>query len=252
MVTTTKLAGRTALITGAARRGSIGRAIATALANEGVHVAINDFGRTAEAHEIATALGALGQRAIVVEADVTRTGECRRLIDETISGLGHLDILVNNAGFAQHKPFSEITEADFDLSTSLHLKGPFFLAQFVAPHMKSRRFGRIVNISSEQAYIGYPELVHYTATKGGLITLTKSLALALAPDITVNTVCPGPTATDKFKTGPEYRDDVREKIVLKRWVRPEDIARSVVFLVSEDGNAFTGQTLDPNCGTVMP
>ena len=252
MVTTAKLAGRTALITGAARRGSIGRAIATALANEGVDVAINDFGRTDEAHEIATALRTLGQRAIVVEADVTKTVECRRLIDETISGLGHLDILVNNAGFAQHKPFSEITEADFDLSTSLHLKGPFFLSQFVTPHMKSRGFGRIINISSEQAYIGYAELVHYTATKGGLITLTKSLALALAPDITVNTVCPGPTATDKFKTGPEYRDDVREKIVLKRWVRPEDVARSVVFLVSEDGNAFTGQTLDPNSGTVMP
>jgi len=223
-----------------------------ALASEGADIAVNDHGRGDEAREIVSSLRELGRRAIAVEADVTKTAECRRLIDETITGLGHLDILVNNAGFAQHKPFDQITEADFDLSTDLHIKAPFFLSQFVAPHMKAREFGRIINISSEQAYIGYAELVHYTATKGGLRTLTKSLALALAPKITVNTVCPGPTATEKFKSGPEYRDEVREKIVLKRWVQPEDVGRSVVFLASRDGDAFTGQTLDPNCGTVMP
>jgi NAD(P)-dependent dehydrogenase (short-subunit alcohol dehydrogenase family) len=247
-----RLAGKTALVTGAARRGSIGRAIATALASEGADVAINDFGRGEEAEEIAASLRALGRRAIVLEADVTRTEACRRLIAEAIAGLGHLDILVNNAGFAQHKPFAEITEADFDLSTALHLKAPFFLTQLAAPHMKAQRFGRIVNISSEQAYIGYAELVHYTATKAGLRTLTKSLALALAPEITVNTVCPGPTATEKFKSGPEYRDELRQQIPLQRWVEPVDVGRSVVFLVSPDGDAFTGQTLDPNCGTVMP
>jgi NAD(P)-dependent dehydrogenase (short-subunit alcohol dehydrogenase family) len=247
-----RLAGKIALVTGAARRGGIGRAIATALAQEGVDIAINDFGRTDEGHEIVAALRMLGRRTILIEADITKTAECRRVINDAISGFGRIDILVNNAGFAQHKPFFEITEADFDLSTSLHLKAPFFLSQFVAPHMKSSGFGRIINISSEQAYIGYPELAHYTATKAGLMTLSKSLALALAPEITVNTICPGPTATDKFKSGPEYRDDVRERIVLNRWVRPEDVGRSVVFLASPDGDAFTGQTLDPNCGTVMP
>src|SRR5579872_1277838 len=236
MNATARLAGMTALITGAARRGSIGRAIAMALASEGADIAINDYGRGDEAREIVASLRELGRRAIAVEADITKTAECRRLIDESIAGLGHLDILVNNAGFAQHKPFDQITEADFDLSADLHVKAPFFLTQFVAPHMKAREFGRIINISSEQAYIGYAELVHYTATKGGLRTLTKSLALALAPNITVNTVCPGPTATEKFKSGPEYRDEVREKIVLKRWVQPEDVGRSVVFLASRDGD----------------
>lgn len=247
-----RLAGRVALITGAARRGSIGRAIARALADEGADIAVNDFNRGDEAREIASNLAAAGRRAIVVEADVTDIRECRRLIDETISRLGQIDILVNNAGFAQHKPFEEITETDFDHSLRLHLKAPFFLSQYVAPHMRSRGYGRIINISSEQAYIGYPLLAHYTASKGGLRTLTKSLALALAPTITVNTVCPGPTATEKFKSGPEYRDDIRDQIVLKRWVRPEDVGRSVVFLASPDGDAFTGQTLDPNCGVVMP
>ena len=246
-----RLAGRTALVTGAARPGSIGRAICAALAEEGADLAINDHGRAAEAEAFAGEMRALGVKAVPLEADLTIVSECRALIEEAIGGLGHLDILVNNAGFAQHKPFMEITEADFDHSTSLHLKGPFFLAQFAAAHMLTRGFGRIVNISSEQAYIGYADLAHYTAAKGGLRTLTKSLALALGPTITVNTVCPGPTATDKFKLGPEYRPEIRDQMVLKRWVEPRDVGRSVVFLVSEDGAAYTGQTLDPNCGSVM-
>src|SRR5216683_5232868 len=108
-----RLKGKTALVTGSARRGGIGRAIATALAEEGADIAINDLGRTEEAEEIAAAIRNLGRRAIAIEADITKVGECRRLIEQTIHGLGHLDILVNNAGFAQHKPFAEITEADF-------------------------------------------------------------------------------------------------------------------------------------------
>jgi NAD(P)-dependent dehydrogenase (short-subunit alcohol dehydrogenase family) len=240
------------LVTGAARRGSIGRAIARALAEEGAHIVINDWQRQEEAQEMAEAIAAIGQESFAVEADVTRVEECRRLIEMSIARFGRLEILVNNAGFAQHRAFEQITESEFDYSIALHLKAPFFLCQFVAPIMRARGFGRIINISSEQAYIGYPELTHYTAAKAGLRTLTKSLALALAPSITVNTVCPGPTATEKFMAGPEYRDEIRDQIVLRRWVRPEDVARSVVFLASPDGDSFTGQTLDPNCGTVMP
>jgi NAD(P)-dependent dehydrogenase (short-subunit alcohol dehydrogenase family) len=247
-----RLNGKVALVTGAARRGSIGRAIARALAEEGADIAVNDWQRSEEAREMADSIAALHQRSLVVEADVTKVSECRRLVGEIVSNWGRLDILVNNAGFAQHKRFEEITEVDLDHSLWLHLKAPFFLSQFAAPIMRARAYGRIINISSEQAYIGHPDLVHYTAAKGGLRTLTKSLALALAPSITVNSVCPGPTATEKFMSGPEYRDDIREQIVLQRWVRPEDVARSVVFLASPDGDAFTGQTLDPNCGTVMP
>lgn len=248
---TARLYGRAALVTGAARRGSIGRAICLALAEEGAAIAINDHRRGDEANEFAAEIAALGVRVIVVEADVTDCTECRRLVEETIAGLGHLDILVNNAGFAQHKSFTEITEADFNLAMDLHLKAPFFLAQFASGHMQARGYGRVINISSEQAYIGYPDLAHYAASKAGLLTLTKSLALALAPDITVNAVCPGPTATEKFKSGPEYRPEIRDRIPLKRWVDPRDVGRSVVFLASPDGDSFTGQTLDPNCGTVM-
>lgn len=246
-----RLDGQVALVTGAARRGSIGRAIATTLAGEGADVAINDFDREEEAEEIAQKIRDLGVRALVIMGDVSQVAECRRIIRETSAQLGRLDILVNNAGGGHHQPFEEITEADYEQQVGVNLKGPFFLAQSAVPVMRAQGRGRIINISSEQAYIGYPFLAHYTAAKGGLRTLTKSLALALAPTITVNSVCPGPTATEKFKSGPEYTEEAPDTIPLKRWGRPEDVARSVLFLVSSDGDAYTGQTLDPNCGTVM-
>jgi len=249
---TGRLAGYVALVTGAARSGSIGRAIALELAREGADVAINDIARVDEADTLKSEIEALGRNAVVVLADVGRVDACRRIVDETAAALGRLDILVNNAGFAQHKRFEDITEADYDISLNLHLKGPFFLVQAALPHLRAGGRGRIVNISSEQAYGGYPALAHYTAAKAGLRALTKSLALALAPDVTVNAVAPGPTATERFKAGVEYTDQVRDRIPLRRWGTPHDVARSVVFLASADGDAYTGQTLDPNCGTVMP
>ena len=174
------------------------------------------------------------------------------MVENTVSHFGYLDILVNNAGAARRQRFEDVSEADYDHQLGLHLKGPFFAAQAAVPYMRARQGGRIINISSEQAYIGCPDLVPYAAAKGGLRTLTKSLALALAPTITVNCVCPGPTATERFKAGPEYTREVQESLPLKRFGQPEDVARSVVFLASADGDAYTGQTLDPNCGAVMP
>lgn len=246
-----RLDGKVALVTGSARRGSIGRAIISALAEEGADIAINDFKREQEAEEAAEVIRKLKCKALIVMGDVSKVPECRRIVQETVDHFGRLDILVNNAGGGHHQPFEEVTEADYDQQLDLHLKGPFFLSQAAVPHMHKQGSGRIINISSEQVYIGYPSLTHYTAAKAGLRTLTKSLALALAPTITVNTVCPGPTATEKFKSGPEYTDEVRNQIILKRWGRPEDVARSIVFLATSDGDAYTGQTLDPNCGTVM-
>jgi 3-oxoacyl-[acyl-carrier protein] reductase len=247
-----RLDGRVALVTGAARSGGIGRAIVVALAQEGADVAINDFGREREAEEVAETIRGLGRKALVVPADVSKVPECRRMVEETARHFGRLDILVNNAGGGGSQPFEEISEADYDQQLNVLLKGPFFTAQAAVPHMRARGFGRIVNISSHLAYIGSPMAAHYASAKAGLRTLTQSLALALAPTITVNAVCPGPTATERFKARPGFVDEDREKLLLKRWGRPEDVARSVVFLVSPDGDVYTGQTLDPNCGAVMP
>ncbi len=246
------LEGKVAVVTGGGRRGSIGRAITLRLAAAGADVVINALERAADAEEAARSVGEAARKALVVLADVSKVSECRRLIGEAVDHFGRLDILINNAGTPRLQAFSDITEDDWDAMLDLFLKGPFFLSQAAAPHMHAHGGGRIINISSEQAYIGHPQLAHYTAAKGGLQTLTKSLALAFAPEITVNTVCPGPTATDRFRQGAEYTEEARMQIPLKRWGRPEDVAASVVFLASPDGDAYTGQTLDPNCGVVMP
>jgi NAD(P)-dependent dehydrogenase (short-subunit alcohol dehydrogenase family) len=247
-----RLEGKLALVTGAGRRESIGRAIAICLAEEGADVAVADFNRPEESLEVVHEIEQLGRRAFPVAGNVTVVADCQRIVAEAARALGGLDILVNNAGYSHHQPLLEITEADYNEMLELNLRGPFFLAQAAVPHMRGRGGGRIINIASEQAYIGDPGLPHYAAAKAGMMAMSKSLALALAPDITVNCIAPGPTATGRFRAGPEYTDAVRERIPLKRWGRPRDVGRSVVFLASADGDAFTGQALDPNCGTVMP
>lgn len=247
-----RLEGKLALVTGAGRRESIGREIAICLAEEGADVAVADFGRGEETLEVVREIEALGRRAVPVEGNVALVADCRRIVADAAAALGGLDILVNNAGYSHHQPLLDITEADYGEMLDLNLRGPFFLAQAAVPHLRARGGGRIINIASEQAYIGDPHLPHYSAAKAGVLAMSKSFALALAPDITVNCVAPGPTATGRFRAGPEYTDAVREKIPLKRWGRPRDVARSVVFLASPDGDAYTGQVLDPNCGTVMP
>jgi glucose 1-dehydrogenase len=245
-----RLSGKCAIVTGAARRESIGRAIACCLAEEGADIVVNDFGREEEARELIAEIAGVGRKASFVNADVTKVGECRRLVNEAYAAFGRIDILVNNAGYSTHQPLDEIEETDFDLMLNLNLKGPFFIIQAAVPLMTAG--SRIINISSEQAYIGHRTLPHYSAAKAGMLTMTRSLAAALAPAITVNCVAPGPTATARFKAGPEYTDEIRDLIPLKRWVEPRDVARSVVFLASSDGDAYTGQILDPNGGTVMP
>jgi len=246
-----RLAGRTALVTGAGRRGGIGRATALALAREGADVFIADFDREAESLEVVEEIRAMGRRAAHSQGDLRSIATCRRLVDACIREFGGFQILVNNAGNAQHQSVDEITEASWDAALDLHLKAPFFLSQLSVKTLQSTGRGTIVNISSEQAYIGEANLCHYTAAKGGLRTLTKSLAQALAPDITVNCVCPGPTATEKFKLGSEFKSGADKILPRRRWATPEDVAKTVVFLASDDADSYTGQTLDPNCGAVM-
>lgn len=247
-----RLEGKLALVTGAARRDSIGRAIALCLAEEGADIVVADFNRAEEAGEIVREIELLGRRAFAIVGNVSVVADCQRLVPEAVALLGGLDILVNNAGYSHHQPVLDITEADYDEMLDLNLKGPFFLTQAAIPHLTKRGGGRIINISSEQAYIGDRGLPHYSAAKAGMMAMSRSLALALAPSITVNCVAPGPTATGRFRAGPEFKDDIRDRIPLKRWGEPRDVGRSVVFLASSDGDAFTGQILDPNCGTVMP
>jgi glucose 1-dehydrogenase len=244
------LDGKVALVTGGSR--GIGAGICEELVRQGARITVNDLEADAASEALLCALRAMPGEVDFTAADVTDVEQVRRMVTTVVARCGRIDILVNNAGMGEYERVEEITEASWDRTIDVNLKGPFFCVQAVAPHMLANGFGRIVNISSEQAYIGYPTLAHYTAAKAGLLGLTRSLALALAPSVTVNAVSPGPTDTEKLRGGPEYTDEVRDAILLRRWGTPRDVALTVAFLVGEGGGFYTGQHLDPNGGTVMP
>jgi NAD(P)-dependent dehydrogenase (short-subunit alcohol dehydrogenase family) len=246
-----ELAGTVALVTGGAR--GIGAAVARLLAEEGADVAIADARPGDEAEALASRIISSGRRCVVLTTDVADVRQCELAVADVVESLGRLDIVVNNAGgaFGDYTTFEDVSEAQFDRIIDVNLKGTFFVSKFAVPHLRAGGRGRIINISSELVYIGYELTSAYTAAKGGVVALTKSMARALAPDIRVNAVAPGPTATERFKTERWYTEERRADIPLGRFGEPEDVARSVVFLAGQGGDHYTGQTLDVNGGFVM-
>ena len=249
------LDGRVALVTGGSR--GIGAAVCAALGAAGADVCVN-YSRSQEAaDEVVEALRACGRRAIAIGADVASVAECRRLVDESVAAMGGLDIVVNNAGggFGKYVPFEEVTESLYDFIMNVNLKGTFFTAQAAAPHLRARGRGRIINTASELLFIGYELMTAYTASKGGVVALTRSMARALAPNINVNVVAPGPTATERVKQERWFQEEAEEHLAelpLRRFGTPEEVARSVVFLAGPGGDWITGQTINVNGGAVMP
>jgi 3-oxoacyl-[acyl-carrier protein] reductase len=243
---TDELAGRVALVTGAAR--GIGLAVASALSARGASVAMIDIDLDA----LESAAQSLGERALAVQADVSRPPDVQRAVERSVEYFGGLDILVNNAGICPLTPFPEITEAEWDRVLDINLKGAFFCSQAALPHIRrSGPRGRIVNISSVAGQSGgLLAPFHYAASKAGLIVLTKQLARLLAPErATANCVAPGTTATDLTAAwAEEVRERVRAAIPLGRLGQPEEIAEAVAFLVSERAAFITGATLDVNGG----
>ena len=248
----TRLRGKVALVTGAGAPNSMGGAIALELAKEGADIAVTNVNSgSVDTEKLQEAIVAEGVRCFVNYADVRQVADCQRLVDETVAHYGKLDVLVNCAGVALIQNFLDIKEEDYDLLMDVNLKGTFFMSQAAIRHMLPRKAGRIVNIGSEMAYLGEPTGCHYAASKAGIRALSKSMALAAAPYITVNTVAPGPTDTDAFMNFEERTEENREKLPLQRFGTPSNVGRSVVFLATSDGDCYTGQTLDPNCGAVL-
>ncbi|GAB4540727.1 MAG: SDR family NAD(P)-dependent oxidoreductase [Anaerolineae bacterium] len=243
---TDEFSGRVAFVTGAAR--GIGLAIATALCQRGASVAMADVDLPA----LEKATQSLGDRVLAVEADVSHQDDVRRAIHQTVEHFSGLDILVNNAGICPLRDFSEVTEEEWDRVMAINLKGAFFCCQAALPHVrKSGARGRVVNISSVAGQSGgVLAPVHYSASKAGLIVLTKTLARILAPDhATANCVAPGTTATELTAAwAEELQERVRSAIPLGRFGQPEEIAEAVCFLVSDKAAFITGATLDINGG----
>jgi 3-oxoacyl-[acyl-carrier protein] reductase len=237
-----RLKGKIALVTGGA--GGIGRATVLALAREGADVAIGYSTSEAEAHETVRLAEPAGVRALPVQADVTRDDAARAMVDRVADELGGLDCLVNNAGWTRrvpHRRLDDLTDEIWERVLATNLRGPFYCARAAVPHMKRRGGGAIVNITSVAGATGTGSSMAYAASKGGLDTLTKSLARALAPSrIRVNAVAPGLLGTG-FGGGlitAELLEQTGRLTPIGRPVTPEEVADAVVFLLANP--ALTG------------
>ena len=228
------LQGQTALVTGGAKR--LGRAISLALAGAGARVAVNYNTSEKEAAELVKEIQGQGSEAAAIQADVSRPGEVKRLVAAAEKQFGGVDILVNNAGIFARYAWQEITEADWDRFLNTNLKAQFFCAQAVAPGMKRRGRGRIINIASLGGLLAWPAFIPYGVSKAGVIHLTRLLARALAPEIQVNAVAPG---TIQFP-GEEPDESYIRRAPLKRSGTGDDVAQTVLFLSTEAG-FITGQ-----------
>jgi len=239
------LGGKVALVTGASR--GIGRAIAIALAEAGCDVAVNYRTREDDAEETCAIIKVLGRRVIPVRANVAFAGEVAGMVEVVEEDLGHVDILVNNAGIVSLKPLEEITEEDWDEMLTVNLKSAFLLTQRVLPGMRSRHWGRIINLSSIAAQTGGVTGPHYAASKAGLLGLTHSYARHLFKDgITVNALAPALIETEMV-TGDLNASP--EAIPIGRFGAPDEVAAAVVLLAQN--GYITGQTININGGWYM-
>ena len=247
------LEGRIALVTGGSR--GIGAACCRLLARAGCDVAVNYRVRADHAQAIANEIASMGRRALPIGADVMNPLSVEAMVGRTVEELGGLDILVNNAGIWTSGPIDSMTDADWARMIGVNLTGVFHTCRSAVPAMKGRGGGSIVNIVSTSGQRGEAGFSHYSASKGGLIALTKSLALELAPSrIRVNAVSPGWIRTDMTadELAPDrIEESLKEPIPLGQPGEPEDVAGPVVFLCSSLARHITGATLNVNGGAVL-
>ena len=245
-----RLTGKRCLVTGAGR--GIGRAIALAFAREGAAVAVLDR-REDLAAEVAALLRGQGATAAAVAADVSQEASVNAGIAAAQDALGGIDVLVNNAGIDTNSRVIDMPVAMWDEMMAVNLRSVFLCTRAVLPEMIERRWGRIINISSQLAHKGAAEMAHYAAAKAGVIGLTRSLAYEVATDgVTVNAICPGPIDTELFRNIPEaWRTRKLAELPIGRAGTVEEIAPTAVLLASDEGSFYIGATLNPNGGDVM-
>ena len=244
------LDGKVALVTGAAR--GIGRAIAESLAAAGADVAVCDLKEEWLA-ETATAIQQMGRKALCLGVDVSDSAGVDQTIEKTVAGMGRLDILVNNAGITKDGLLMRMSDADWDAVINVNLRGTFLFTRAVSRPMMKQRSGVIVNIASIIGLIGNAGQCNYSASKAGVIALTKSSAKELAGrNIRVNAVAPGFIESKMTDSLPEdVKNKMLDTIPMKRFGKPQDVANVVLFLAGDQSSYLTGQVVNISGGMVM-
>jgi len=241
------LKNKVAVVTGA-RRG-MGRTHALTLAKAGAKVVVSDISLE-DCQKVVDEIKKSGGEAMAIKCDISKKSEVDKMIADTVKKFGKIDILVNNAGIAQFKPFLEITEEEWDKTIDVNLKGYFLCSQAAAREMAKQKSGVIINIASiamGQVGVGFLNLAHYCASKGGIVGLTEELALELAPhNIRINAIAPGVIETpmvDPLKSSKEVMDATLARVPMRRMGQPQDISNAVLFLASDESSYMTGSTV---------
>jgi 2-hydroxycyclohexanecarboxyl-CoA dehydrogenase len=239
-----------AVVTGGAQ--GIGEATASLLARNGAKVAVLDL-NGAGAEGVASRLNAEGFKAMSVQADITRMDQVEDALRKVAEKLGPVDILVNNAGWTEGHPFLTENEAYWDKVIDINLKGTILMCKAALKYMSEKKFGKIVNVGSDAARIGNSGEAVYSAAKGAVVTLTKSLAREVARySVNVNCVCPGPTNTPLMKGQPENAMEALKKLVpFRRIAEPVEVANVIAFLCSREASFVTGQIISASGGLTM-
>jgi len=248
-----RLQGKVAMVTGGAK--GLGRAFCLALAKEGAAVMAVDVKNPDQLEETARQVEALGGRAAAFIADVTRESDAKAMARACAEKLGGLDILVNNAAIydgLRRKPFDQIDLAEWDLVLKVNVKGAFLAIRAAYPFFKKSGRGKVVNLASEVFFTGSHGFAHYVASKGGIIGLSRALAVELGPEgICVNCLAPGFTDTEASRSLADINKYDTSKTPLKRLGQPEDLIGALLFLVSAESDFITGQTLLVDGGRAM-
>ncbi|HYM97481.1 MAG TPA: 3-oxoacyl-ACP reductase family protein [Candidatus Sulfotelmatobacter sp.] len=246
-----KLENKIAIVTGGGR--GIGRAIAEAFVAEGADVAIADQSPESRTGDLLATLRKNGRRAIYVQTDVSKEPEVKSMVERVEKELGPVDILVNDAGIFSQVLLHEMSSEQWDRVINVNLKGVFLCTRYVLPQMLERKSGNIINVGSQLGQIGGHEMVHYSASKGGVLAFTKALAREVSTKgVRVNAIAPGPILTDMMKDETdEWRDKKLAEMPIGRFGQAHEVAPTAVFLASDDSTYYVGQTLGPNGGDVM-
>ncbi len=240
-----RLKDKIALVTGSSR--GVGRAVALAYAKTGAKVVINYTANEKAAADVVREIENMGSEAISVKADVAQKSDVEHLVSTAIERFEKLDILVNNAGFTRPSMMVKMTEEQWDQVVDIHLKGAFLCSQAAAIHMEGQKSGKIINVTSVAGLVGTVGQINYSAAKGGILSMTKSIARELARyNVCANVISLGIVATDmteKLRSDEKLKEIYMNRILLKRFAEPDDISPAFVFLASDESNYITGQLL---------